>query len=410
MKKYLAFLLSFLLVLPYSLSVKAEDKPFLLNGTSYSTLNEAVKAVNVGDTGNIVLTQDASNSGVIFESGKDITIDLNGNTLTMTNPAVGSSGTETNGFQLLRDSSITFKNGTIKVAPESTEIGILFQNYANLTLDNVAIDTTGSSSTLYAVSCNYGETTIKGNTSISVASGKTALDVYYWPSNGYGDGVSVSFDDSYSGIVNGNISYGADTTSDGQNNYSTMASLNISGNGTFNGEVSTYSLPSGGSLSGSITSGVFTSETLASLAPEGTVLASITNGGATKYVVGSNSTLSEVSKLPAGSTVSVRRGSIDLTSVPQGVIVENQGNGTVSANGTVVSTGESITIPTAVANSSTETESTVASYDDGGPFTKDAAGNVYDRWGNEIWHNPNPTVSTSTSTVGGYQIVDTSDR
>lgn len=51
-----------------------------------------------------------------------------------------------------------------------------------------------------------------------------------------------------------------------------------------------------------------------------------------------------------------------------------------------------------------DTEKVSTGYDDGGPFTTDSNGNVYDRWGNEIWHNPNP------STQWSYHIVNTSDR
>ncbi len=49
-----------------------------------------------------------------------------------------------------------------------------------------------------------------------------------------------------------------------------------------------------------------------------------------------------------------------------------------------------------------------ATYDDGGPFTTDQYGNVYDRWGNEIWHNPSPQ-SASNTTIG-YQLVATIDK
>ena len=51
-----------------------------------------------------------------------------------------------------------------------------------------------------------------------------------------------------------------------------------------------------------------------------------------------------------------------------------------------------------------DNEKVSGGYDDGGPFTMDSNGNVYDRWGNEIWHNPNPLSQWS------YHIVNTSDR
>lgn len=50
-----------------------------------------------------------------------------------------------------------------------------------------------------------------------------------------------------------------------------------------------------------------------------------------------------------------------------------------------------------ITSSSTRTEST---YDDGGPFTTDACGNVYDRWGNAIY-------TVKACNVKGYNLVDT---
>ena len=48
-------------------------------------------------------------------------------------------------------------------------------------------------------------------------------------------------------------------------------------------------------------------------------------------------------------------------------------------------------------------------YDDGGPFTTDACGNVFDRWGNEVYHSP-VCVNNSVEGNGDYNFVNTSDR
>ncbi len=45
--------------------------------------------------------------------------------------------------------------------------------------------------------------------------------------------------------------------------------------------------------------------------------------------------------------------------------------------------------------------STGSSWDDGGPFTTDKNGNIFDRWGNEIYHNPTGTTSK------GYKVPNT---
>lgn len=52
----------------------------------------------------------------------------------------------------------------------------------------------------------------------------------------------------------------------------------------------------------------------------------------------------------------------------------------------------------------------VASYDDGGPFTTDACGNVFDRWGNEIYHAPVCVNESAPVTNNGYQFVNTLDK
>lgn len=46
-------------------------------------------------------------------------------------------------------------------------------------------------------------------------------------------------------------------------------------------------------------------------------------------------------------------------------------------------------------------------YDDGGPFTQDDCGNVFDRWGNEIYHAP---VCAGNINNGGYSLVNTLDK
>lgn len=57
---------------------------------------------------------------------------------------------------------------------------------------------------------------------------------------------------------------------------------------------------------------------------------------------------------------------------------------------------------------STTTEKEVGGWDDGGPFTTDECGNVFDRWGNEIYHAPSCVVNGDSNT--GYNFVNTADR
>lgn len=74
----------------------------------YKTLAAAVKEAASGDT--ITILNDVNEApGISVPSGKEFTIDFDGHTYTLSNPGAGSTGTETNGFQLLQGSNITFK-------------------------------------------------------------------------------------------------------------------------------------------------------------------------------------------------------------------------------------------------------------------------------------------------------------
>ena len=174
-----------------------------VNGTNYSSLADAVNAANAGDT--VTLLQDWSGGGIKINSGdkNGLIIDLNGHTYTVTDPTVGSTGTETNGFQLLKGGSLTFKNGTITASSESAKI--LIQNYSNLTLDGVTLNGV-EGVTQYVLSNNNGETVLKGGTTINAPEGSVAFDAYYWPKNGY-ESVTVIVEEA---TVNGKIEYTTD--------------------------------------------------------------------------------------------------------------------------------------------------------------------------------------------------------
>ena len=207
-----------------------------IGDTGYATLAEAVKAAPIdGTLTTIVLQKSTQAPGVKVLTGQNIVFDFNGFTYTVTD-TVGSSGTETNGFQLLKGATVTMKNGTVK---SGSSAQILIQKYCNLTLENVNLDASENSNCGYVVSNNCGSTLITGNTNITAAAGKVAFDLYYWPSNGYTDGVSVTVDETMTGTIVGNIEYGSDGKD--KENCAEKAILNIEG-GTFEGTFSTYGL------------------------------------------------------------------------------------------------------------------------------------------------------------------------
>ena len=201
----------------------------VIGKTAYATLVEAVAAVGDGETITMI-ADDLNASGVIVPSGSNFTIDFNGHTYVATKNLAGSSGTETQVFQLLKDSTITMKNGTLRGGVSGVKM--IIQNYADLTLEDMTLDAADSTSAACeALSVNNGDVVIKGNTQLLARDNAYAFDIYYWPANSYTDGATVTFDESFNGKVEGMVAYSSDGTDD--ENIHEKAVLVINGNGTF---------------------------------------------------------------------------------------------------------------------------------------------------------------------------------
>ncbi len=171
--------------------------------TTGQDFKDAVTDAEAGAT--ITLGQDIEDGvGVKFEN-KTVSIDFAGHTYTAYAVSVGSTGTESQLFQLLKGSTVTLKNGTLDVASPTEESGkfkMVLQNYCDLTLENMVVDGSNlKGSAPYTMSNNHGNVVINKSTIIAKEGG-VAFDAYYWPSNGYTDGVSVTVTDS---IINGRI-------------------------------------------------------------------------------------------------------------------------------------------------------------------------------------------------------------
>lgn len=183
--------------------------PIIVNGVAYRTLDAAVAAAKTGEQTIIALNQDMAGNGVKTVEGQDVVIDLGGHTFDIDGSLVGSTGTETSGFQLLKGSKVTFKNGTLK----SKKALLLIQNYSDLTLEDVTLDATGGAAS-YVLSNNHGTVKIIGSSSILAPEGKHAFDVYYWPP-AYSDGVNVYVNTT--GIIRGAIEYACEKDPDACN-------------------------------------------------------------------------------------------------------------------------------------------------------------------------------------------------
>lgn len=201
----------------------AEGSVAMIGASTYSSLGEAIKAVQAGDI--IHILKDVPDAaGITVSSDKQFTVDFGGHTYTLKDPRAGSPGTETNGFQLLQNSDITFKNGTIRIAEGTTSISRIIQNYANLTLEDMHFYAENQAGSLdYPLSFNNGSITFKGDTDIiTPAENNIAFDVCQFSNY---PNVTVTFDESYTGTINGRIVYDSPNAS--------THKLYIKGNGTF---------------------------------------------------------------------------------------------------------------------------------------------------------------------------------
>ena len=201
----------------------AENAAVMVGGKTYETLGAAITAAKAGDT-IYVLKDIPEAAGIAVPSGKNFTIDFGGHTYTLKDPGAGSAGTESNGFQFLMNSTITLKNGTVRIAEGTTSIKRIIQNYANLTLEDMHFfaehQADGED---YALSFNNGSIIFKGDTDIVTTSDEAiAFDVCKYSSY---PSTNVAFDESYTGTINGKIVYDS-TDAD-------THKLTIQGNGTF---------------------------------------------------------------------------------------------------------------------------------------------------------------------------------
>lgn len=156
------------------------------NVYSCLTLKDAVDEAIKSNAAGVRLLESTQGSGIVIN--KSITIDFNGNTYTFTEPAVGSQGTQTMGFQILKDNNVTLKNGSLNVSDQGDNehaFAMLIQNYANLTIEDMNLDgeyldryKIKDYNYSYVLSINCGEVEIKGKTDIHANPGDEGENHY----------------------------------------------------------------------------------------------------------------------------------------------------------------------------------------------------------------------------------------
>lgn len=280
----------------------------VVNGQFFNTLSDAVAAAKNGDT--ITLLRDSTENGVAVEK-KGFVLDFNGHTLKIGDPLVGSIGTETNGFQLLKSAgNVTFKNGTLT----TEEAYILIQNYCNLTLDNMVLD--GRNIPLhaqypnrvvrYTLSNNCGEVTIDNSVIYAPEKLGVAFDVCR-----YSEYPAVSVTVTGDSVINGDVEVS------GKIGAGQSRQLTING-GKFYGKFKVADEPANITING----GEF-----------------VDLANAVKYAAdGATIKLAGDAKgdivIPAGKTIALDLGGHKLTNV-SGDTITNEGTLTITGTGTV---------------------------------------------------------------------------
>lgn len=120
-----------------------QEAPVVIGTKGYATLDDAIKDAKSGDT--ITLRKDSVGKGIGSADGNQtrgsLTIDFNGYTYTMNDPAVGSTGTKSQAMHWGTSlGAVTLKNGTFKVAQGTTSVKMALQNYIDFTAENMTFD------------------------------------------------------------------------------------------------------------------------------------------------------------------------------------------------------------------------------------------------------------------------------
>ena len=174
----------------------------------------------------IVVLEDCVDSGFAFPSNANVTVNLMGHTLTLTN---GTSGAERCGCLVEKGAVATMKNGTLAYADDGEGLRALVAACGNLDLADVTLDAGTNGSVTCACAVLNGRTTVHGTTSIRAETNDWAACVYHRYDPSFGD-VALLFADDFMGTVTGRIAYGA---SDEGTTWTGSAKVEVRGNGTF---------------------------------------------------------------------------------------------------------------------------------------------------------------------------------
>lgn len=362
MKKLLATILALVMAIGVTTTAWADGegttaKIAEIGETGYATLADAIANAQVGET--IVLQANAAiNSNT--QITKDVTIDLNGKTVTVT-----TVGTQ-NAFEVQNGATFTIKDSGTGGKLDLGKFGITLVN-SKLKIEGgeikVSPDSPGAGIVVAAV----------GNSDVTMTGGKVVATN------------TACFNAGYFGTQTFNISggtlesKGASTALMGiSNNYGGHTEMTISGDTQV---VMKDAAGNAGSLVSDATDTDVikvvggTSDSDITAYTEATVPVVLTSDGT--YHIGTTAANAAVRNAASGETVTVVKGNAALTEVPVGVVVVPGQGTSVTVNGVPV-TGDSYTVPARYYyNSTTTTTDTKTDGTKGSPKTFDAGMGIY---------------------------------
>ena len=180
------------------------------NGKHYNHLVDAYAALTRGTTKPttaqvITLLRDSSGGGIGSDADTNMNyvIDFGGHTYTVGAPAVGSTGTVSQGLRVLQTSTAKFMNGTLKAA-NYNGLAQVVHTYGDVTFENFNVDARENSYAQIAVEPDCGTLNITGNSSILACEGETGLYVAFWHTGTY-NGTTVNVNTT--GKITGKLVY-----------------------------------------------------------------------------------------------------------------------------------------------------------------------------------------------------------
>lgn len=362
MKKLLATILALVMAIGVTTTAWADGEGTTANiakigETGYATLAEAITAAADGDT--IVLQADAAiNSNTKIT--KDVAIDLNGKTVTVT-----TVGTQ-NAFEVRDGATFTIKDSGTGGKLDLGKFGITLVN-SKLKIEGGEIKVSpahpGASIAVAAV----------GDSEVTMTGGKVvAIN-------------TACFNAGYLGTQTFNISGG--TLESKGTSTALMGISNFNGHTemTISGDTQVVMKDAAGNA-GNLVSDAKDSDVIkvvggtsdSDITAYTEVTAPVVLTGDGTYHIGATAANAAVRNAASGQTVTVVKGNAALTEVPAGVVVVPGQGTTVTVNGVPV-TGDSYTVPARYYyyNSTTTTTDTKTDGTKGSPKTFDAGMGIY---------------------------------